>query len=151
MTEIEKMFAGKIYDPFSEGMPEARRRAHELCQRYNQIPESDTQAREAILRKLMPNRADGVYPQGPIQFDFGTHITMGKGSYANFNFIVLDENRVSIGEDVFIAQTAPSSRPSTRYVTRTATHSTIKRLVRTPTWNGARRWSSRTTAGSAAA
>ena len=102
MTEIEKMFAGKIYDPFSEGMPEARRRAHELCQGYNQIPESDTQAREAILRKLMPNRADGVYPQGPIQFDFGTHITMGKGSYANFNFIVLDENRVSIGEDVFI-------------------------------------------------
>lgn len=64
MTEIEKMFAGKIYDPFSEGMPEARRRAHELCQWYNQFPESDTQAREAILRKLMPNRADGVYLQG---------------------------------------------------------------------------------------
>ena len=53
----EKMFAGKLYDPFCEG----------------------------------------VYLQGPIQFDFGAHIRMGRGSYANFNFVVLDENRVTIG------------------------------------------------------
>ena len=31
----EKMFAGKLYDPFCEGMPEARRRVHELCLKYN--------------------------------------------------------------------------------------------------------------------
>ena len=48
------------------------------------------------------NRGEGVYLQGPIQFDFGTHIRMGKGSYANFNFVVLDENRVTIGDHVFI-------------------------------------------------
>ena len=30
MTETEKMFSGKMYDPFTEGMPEARRRAHAL-------------------------------------------------------------------------------------------------------------------------
>lgn len=102
MTETEKMFAGKLYDPFCEGMPEARRRAHELCQQYNRIPESDAEAREAILRELIPNRAEGVYLQGPIQFDFGTHIVMGRGSYANFNFCVLDENHVTIGANVFI-------------------------------------------------
>lgn len=102
MSETEKMFAGKIYNPFCEGMPEARRRAHELCQQYNQIPESDTQAREAILQELMPDRGEEVYIQGPIQFDFGTHIKMGRRSYANFNFCVLDENRVTIGDNVFI-------------------------------------------------
>ena len=102
MTETEKMFAGKIYDPFTEGMPEARARAHELCRRYNQTSEADAQAREEILDELMPDRGEGVYLQGPIQFDFGTHIRMGRGSYANFNFTVLDENRVTIGENVFI-------------------------------------------------
>ena len=102
MTEKEKCFAGKLYDPFCEGMPEERRRAHELCQKYNAIPESDTDAREKILDELLPNRGEGVYLQGPIQFDFGTHIKMGKGSYANFNFCVLDENRITIGENVFI-------------------------------------------------
>lgn len=102
MNETEKMFAGKIYNPFCEGMPEARRKAHELCQQYNAIPESDADAREAILRELMPEHGEGVYLQGPIQFDFGTHISMGRNSYANFNFCVLDENRVTIGDNVFI-------------------------------------------------
>lgn len=97
MTETEKMFAGKLYDPFCEGMPEARRRAHELCLKYNQLPESDEAGRAAILDELMPDRGEGVYLQGPIQFDFGAHIRMGRGSYANFNFVVLDENRVTIG------------------------------------------------------
>ncbi|HBL40076.1 MAG TPA: acetyltransferase [Ruminococcaceae bacterium] len=102
MTETEKMYAGKIYNPFCENMPEERRKAHELCQRYNATPETDGQAREAILCELMPNHGQGVYLQGPIQFDFGTHISMGKNSYANFNFCVLDENKVSIGDNVFI-------------------------------------------------
>lgn len=102
MTEIEKMFAGKIYNPFCEGMPEARRKAHELCQKYNQVPESDGESREAILRELIPDCGKGVYLQGPIQFDFGTHIKIGDRSYANFNFVVLDENYVTIGSDVFI-------------------------------------------------
>ena len=102
MTETEKMFAGKIYDPFSEGMPEQRARAHELCRLYNMTPENDTEGRERILAELMPDRGEGVYLQGPIQFDFGTHISMGKCSYANFNFTVLDENHVTIGENVFI-------------------------------------------------
>lgn len=102
MTEIEKMFAGKIYNPFCEGMPEARRKAHELCQKYNQIPESDGETREGILRELVPNCGKDVYLQGPIQFDFGTHIKIGDQSYANFNLVVLDENYVTIGSDVFI-------------------------------------------------
>ena len=54
------------------------------------------------LYELMPDRGEGVYLQGPIYFDFGTHISMGKGSYANFNFTVLDEGRVTIGQSVFI-------------------------------------------------
>ncbi len=102
MTEKEKMFSGYIYDPFSEGMPEERTRAHELCALYNQTTERDEEKRQEILDELMPDRGEGVYLQGPIYFDFGTHISMGKGSYANFNFTVLDEGRVTIGQSVFI-------------------------------------------------
>ena len=102
MTEKEKLFSGKIYDPFSEGMPDERTRAHRLCQRYNATTEEDAEERQAILDELLPNRGEGVYLQGPIYFDFGTHITMGRGSYANFNFTVLDEAEVIIGASVFI-------------------------------------------------
>jgi maltose O-acetyltransferase len=102
MTEKEKMFAGKIYDPFTEGMPEQRTLAHRLCLKYNQTTEEDGQLRKEILDQLMPDRGEGVYLQGPINFDFGIHTSMGKGSYANFNFTVLDEGKVTIGSSVFI-------------------------------------------------
>ena len=102
MTEKEKMFAGKIYDPFCEGMPEDRTRAHALCNRFNKLTENNAKKREKILNELIPNHGEGVYLQGPIYFDFGKHTSIGKGSYANFNFTVLDEGRVTIGSSVFI-------------------------------------------------
>lgn len=102
MTEREKMLAGKIYDPFTEGMPEERTNAHRLCKLYNDTTEIDEERRKEILDELLPNRGENVYLQGPIYFDFGSNIYMGKDSYANFNFTVLDEGKVSIGNSVFI-------------------------------------------------
>lgn len=103
MTEHEKMLAGRlIYDPFAEGMPEERTNAHRLCKLYNDTLETDTEKRKEILDQLLPDRGENVYLQGPVYFDFGTNIHMGKDSYANFNFTVLDEGRVSIGASVFI-------------------------------------------------
>lgn len=103
MTEREKMLAGRlIYDPFSEGMPEERANAHRLCKLYNDTLETDTEKRKEILDELLPDRGENVYLQGPIYFDFGANIHMGKDSYANFNFTVLDEGRVTIGASVFI-------------------------------------------------
>ena len=103
MTEHEKMLAGNlIYDPFSEGMAEERANAHRLCKLYNDTFDTESEKRKEILDELMPNRGEDVYLQGPIYFDFGKNITMGKGSYANFNFTVLDEGRVTIGDMVFI-------------------------------------------------
>ena len=102
MTEHEKMLAGYLYNPFLEGMIEERTRAHKLCKEYNNTTEDEPQKRKEILDMLMPNRDPNVYLQGPIYFDFGTNIRMGKNSYANFNFTVLDEGNVTIGDNVFI-------------------------------------------------
>lgn len=102
MNEREKMLVGKIYDPFAEGLPEERTRAHVLCRMYNETTEVDTEKRKEILAELMPDRADGVYLQGPIYFDFGKNIKMGRNSYANFNFTALDICEITIGDNVFI-------------------------------------------------
>ena len=102
MNEREKMLAGKIYDPFAKGLPEERTRAHVLCKMYNETTEVDTEKRKEILAELMPDRADGVYLQGPIFFDFGKNIKMGRNSYANFNFTALDICEITIGDNVFI-------------------------------------------------
>lgn len=102
MTEHEKMLAGKIYDPFTEGMPEERAKAHLLCKQYNDTSELQTERRNALLHELISELGENIYIQGPIFFDFGSNISIGENSYANFNLTILDEGKVSIGKSVFI-------------------------------------------------
>lgn len=101
MTEKEKMLAGKIYDPHDGQLLSLSTRAHKLCLKYNSLAETRRKAREKILDGLLPDRGDGAYLQGPVQFDYGVNTKVGKNFYANFNFTVLDVCPVTIGDNVF--------------------------------------------------
>lgn len=101
MNELEKMTAGKIYDPNDEELILLRRKAHLLSQKYNSLLETDGQRRKEILDELIPHHGDNFYLQGPIQFDYGFNTSFGNCCYANFNFTVLDVCSVKIGDDVF--------------------------------------------------
>lgn len=100
MTEKEKMLSGQLYDPLLDGLPELRQKAHDACREFNSLSETDNRRYE-ILKKIVPNMADGVYFQGPIQFDYGCFTKIGENSYANFNFTCLDCAPVTIGKNVF--------------------------------------------------
>lgn len=102
MTEKEKMISGKLYDPSDKELEALRLQAHRLSKDYNDTYEDEEEKREEILSKLIPNRSDGVYIQGPIQFDYGVFTTLGKNFYANFNLTVLDVCPVTIGDNVLI-------------------------------------------------
>lgn len=101
MTEKEKMLAGKLYDSSDKELVELRENAHKLSLEYNKCLETDNR-REEILNQLLPNRGEGVYLQGPIQFDYGKFTEIGKNSYFNFNFTCLDCAQVTIGDNVFV-------------------------------------------------
>ena len=101
MTEKEKMLAGKLYDPSDEELATLRTKAHNLSQDYNKTYETEEDKRKEILDELVPNCKEGVYLQGPIQFDYGVFTTIGENTYANFNFTVLDCAPVTIGDNVF--------------------------------------------------
>lgn len=102
MTEKEKMLAGKIYDSSDKELAEIRSRAHTLCMKYNATPETRSKKRKKILDELLPNRGEGAYLQGPVQFDYGVFTKIGKNFYANFNLTVLDVCPVTIGDNVFL-------------------------------------------------
>ncbi|MGN0535013.1 MAG: sugar O-acetyltransferase [Eubacterium sp.] len=102
MTEKEKMISGKLYDPSDKELEALRLQAHRLSKDYNDTYEDEEEKREEILSKLIPNRSEGVYIQGPIQFDYGVFTTLGKNFYANFNLTVLDVCPVTIGDNVLI-------------------------------------------------
>lgn len=101
MTELEKMLAGKIYDPSEEGLHKLGRDAHRLCKLYNDTFDEDRERRAEILAELLPQAEQGVYLQGPIYFDYGKFTKLGKNFYANFNLTILDVCPVTVGDNVF--------------------------------------------------
>lgn len=101
MTEQEKMIKGMIYDTSDSLLGTQRITAHKLCKDYNDLYEDEEEKKNEILNKLLPNKGEILYLQGPIQFDYGLYTTFGNSCYANFNFTVLDCAPVTIGDNVF--------------------------------------------------
>ena len=63
----------------------------------------NTQKMREILKKLLGHTADDLFIiNQPFRCDYGKHISIGRRFFANFNFTVLDEARVTIGDDCFI-------------------------------------------------
>lgn len=102
LSEKEKMLSGKLYDPTDSELAKLRLKAHKLSKDYNDTYEDEEKKRFEILKELLGEVNEGVYLQGPIQFDYGVFTKFGKNFYANFNFTVLDCCPVNIGDDVFI-------------------------------------------------
>jgi len=97
-TEREKMVAGELYDPFDPELVAARVRARDLCQDLNATRESDEAERRRILRDLFGKGGDTVWMQPPFFCDYGTNIELGERVFFNFDCVVLDVCRVTIGD-----------------------------------------------------
>ena len=103
MTEREKMTAGELYNPGDNELVMLRQKAHRLCMQFNMIFETDEASRCAILKELLPDfNEDEIYFQGPVYFDYGINIFIGKNFYANFNTTILDVCPVHIGDNVML-------------------------------------------------
>ena len=90
MTNFEKALAGL---EFMKGGPELRAQrdaAEMLCFQLNQTPPDETQMREAILRKLIPDAKAGCYIKSPFLCEYGSYISLGKNFFANYNCKLID-------------------------------------------------------------
>lgn len=97
-SEREKMLAGDPYDALDPELVAARTRARNLCQALNATREAEADARRAILRELLGRGGDSVWMQPPFHCDYGTNIEIGERVFFNFNCVVLDVCRVTIGD-----------------------------------------------------
>jgi maltose O-acetyltransferase len=97
-TAREKMLASELYDPHDPELVRARERARDLCQDLNATREADQETRRRILRVLFGAGGDSVWMQPPFFCDYGTNILLGERVFFNFNCVVLDVCRVTVGD-----------------------------------------------------
>ena len=104
MTEKEKMLAGELYNAnYNEELEKEREKAKDICFAYNQIKPSNREAKKEIIRKLFRKTKENFLIEQPFMCDHGYNIEIGENFYANHNLIILDGNKVSFGDNVFIA------------------------------------------------
>jgi len=97
-TEKEKMLDGELYDPLDPELVQSRDRARDLCQDLNATRERDQDARRSILKQLFGQGGDSVWMEPPFFCDYGSNILLGERVFFNFNCVVLDVCRVTVGD-----------------------------------------------------
>lgn len=103
-TEKEKMLEGVLYDANNDRELIADRlRCKELCREYNMLPPARTDLREELLRRLLGRTGNSFLIEQPFYCDYGYNVEIGENFYANVNCVILDEAKVTFGDNVFIA------------------------------------------------
>ena len=97
-SENDKMLAGEPYDPLDAELVVGRQRARDLCLELNATREAEQDVRRRILVELFGRGGDSVWMQPPFFCDYGSNILLGERVFFNFNCIVLDVCRVTIGD-----------------------------------------------------
>ena len=74
-----------------------------LLERYNATSHDEQEERDRLLRKLLGETGDGVVIRPPFYCDYGTYISIGAGTFVNYDCVMLDVAPIRIGESCQIA------------------------------------------------
>lgn len=104
MTEKQKMLAGEIYNAnYDEELLKERINVKDKCFEYNNIKPSNIEDRTKLMKEILGKYKENFYIEQPFLCDYGYNIEIGKNFYSNHNLIILDGNKVTFGDNVFIA------------------------------------------------
>ncbi|WP_322173683.1 sugar O-acetyltransferase [Acutalibacter caecimuris] len=111
MTEQEKMLSGLQYDPGDPELTAMRRKARDLCFRFNNTHPGNFEEMTRLLEELFPYFGEGSWFQPPIRLDYGCFLRIGKNTSANYNFTALDCGWIIIGDNVLFGPNCTLAAP----------------------------------------
>ncbi|KAK8800728.1 hypothetical protein WA158_000053 [Blastocystis sp. Blastoise] len=97
-TEKEKMLRGEPYDSTDPQLVAERIHIRKLVKEFNNLDPEDTETYQKLFKEMIPNQGEKCFVEPPVNYDYGSNITMGEGVYMNFNSIILDVSPVHIGD-----------------------------------------------------
>ncbi|NLM22302.1 MAG: sugar O-acetyltransferase [Peptococcaceae bacterium] len=99
-SEKEKMLAGDPYYAGDGELVKERGHAKNLTFEFNHTKPDEQEKRQAILKQLIKAKKGAFHIEAPFNCDYGYNIEVGENFYANFGCIILDCNKVCIGDNV---------------------------------------------------
>lgn len=101
MTMRERMASGKLFTDYCEGLPTERLAAKQRMKRLNDLAPEQVEERMALLGEIF-GKETRAWIEPPFYFCYGTHITLGEGTYINFNCNFIDDGSITIGKRVML-------------------------------------------------
>lgn len=99
MTMRERIIQGKLFTDECEGLPEERLAAKKRMKAFNSLEPDEMEKRISLQNEIFgPETKAWIEP--PFYFCYGTHITIGDGTYINMNCNFVDDGLIQIGERV---------------------------------------------------
>ena len=98
----DDMVSGREYDATHPYLLERLNATKDKIWEYNKMRPSMQKERNELLRGLLGKSDGDTFINQPFYCDYGSNIRVGRRFFANFNFTVLDEALVTIGDDCFI-------------------------------------------------
>lgn len=103
MNQKERMLAGLPYQAWKDGLAEERLECRKKVYRFNHLDPENQEEAERLLREIFGKTGEHIGVEPPIRFDYGKNTEVGDNFFANFNTVILDVAKVTIGENVMFA------------------------------------------------
>ena len=102
-TEKAKMLAGELYMASDPELASDRLRAQNFLAAFNATVPEAANERRALLEELLDSLGENTVVMPGLRCDYGYNIAIGARTFINYDCVLLDCNRITIGSDVQIA------------------------------------------------
>jgi maltose O-acetyltransferase len=93
----ERMLRGELYLADDPEIQADLARAQELTELYNATLDAQRDERTRLLRELLGEVGDAVTIRPPFRCDYGRYISIGEGTFVNYDCVMLDVAPIRIG------------------------------------------------------
>ncbi|MEO1773234.1 sugar O-acetyltransferase [Candidatus Enterococcus ferrettii] len=99
-TQKERMLAEELYMADDQELAKDCKRSRQLTRLFNQTTEEQQEYRQELLKQLFQQTGEKIYIEPPFRCDYGSNTVIGENFYANFDCVILDVAKVTIGKNV---------------------------------------------------
>ncbi|MBM6860356.1 sugar O-acetyltransferase [Clostridium saudiense] len=103
MNQKERMLAGLPYKAWLDGLKEERMENKLKIHEYNLTRPDDKKKMKEMIKNILGKTGEDICIEQPFRCDYGKNIEVGNNFFANYNCVILDVAKVTIGENVMFA------------------------------------------------
>jgi acetyltransferase-like isoleucine patch superfamily enzyme len=103
MNQKERMLNGLPYKAWLDGLSEERLENKKKIYEYNHCRPDEASKIDELVRDILGKAGANVHIEAPFHCDYGKNIEVGDNFFANYNCIILDVGKVTIGNNVQFA------------------------------------------------